>query len=261
MDLTSIIGLGVAIAFVIYGILSGGSLLTFYDLPSLYIVFGGSLGAVIISTPMGQLKNFHKMIRNAFVDKNFNSNEIIKQILDLSYTARKEGLLSLENKAEELTDPYFKKGILLAVDGMESQIIKDVLGAEIDALENRHKANRNMLDVAAVLFPAFGMIGTLIGLINMLKDLSSPDKIGPQMAIALVTTFYGTIISNLVIIPLSRKLKAKTEQEVMIKEIIIEGVVSIQSGENTRFVEQKLLSYLNPQQKEILLGGKSIDQK
>lgn len=250
MDFATIIGFVLCVFFIIFGITSSGQMKDFYDLNSIYITIGGSIGATVLSVPFRYLKNFPRVFRAAFTEPNDNLLDYIEKILELSYTARKEGLLALENKAEELKSPFFKKGVLLAVDGMESQIIRDVLGAEIDALEQRHKEGRSIFDVAAVLFPAFGMIGTLIGLINMLKVLNSPDTIGPQLAVALVTTFYGIIFSNAFCIPLSHKLKARTEREVAIMEVIIEGVVSIQAGENTRFLEQKLLSFVNPRDKK-----------
>lgn len=255
MAVTPVIGLVACLFFLFYGIFSGGSISSFYDLPSIYIVFGGTIGVVMLSTPPDILKNTGKLFKIAFSKKRIDPLETINLMVDLSYMARREGLLALENRAEEIEDPFLKKGLLLAVDGMESQIIRDILNSDIEAMEQRHKANRNIFDLASVIFPAFGMIGTLIGLIVMLKDLASPDKIGPQMAIALVTTFYGTVASNILCIPTSRALKAKTEQEVLVKEIMIEGIVAIQAGENTRFVEQKLLSFLDPKQRQAILGG------
>lgn len=255
MDLTSILGIAIGIAFTLYGILSAGSILNFFDLPSVYIVLGGTIGVVILSCPKENLKNFFKLLKITFSNKNEKPIETITHIVELSQLARKEGLLALENSADELDDLFFKKGLLLAVDGLESQMIRHVLEAEIDSLEQRHSDNRRLFDTASIIFPAFGMIGTLIGLINMLQDLTSPDSIGPQMAVALVTTFYGSVMSNLVCIPISKKLQAKTEQEILTKQLIIEGIISIQSGENTRLVEQKLLSFITPSQRKSVFGG------
>lgn len=262
MDLASWIGFLLCLLFTVGGILLSGSLLDYYDLSSIYITIGGSIGATILSAPIEHILNVPRVIRIAFSDSRSDAIYYINKMLELSHIARKEGLLALENKVEDLDDGFFKKGILLAVDGMESQIIRDILGAEIDALEQRHKEGRGILDTAAALFPAFGMIGTLIGLINMLKVLETPETIGPQMSVALITTFYGVIVANCVCLPLSRKLKAKTEQEVVVMEIVIEGVISIQAGENTRFLEQKLLSYLKPKdKKKVLKEGAKKNEK
>lgn len=252
MKRTAHIGLLIGVVFVIYGILTGGSLTNFFDLPSIYIVFGGTIGAVIMGSSPDSIRNFLRALKIAFSKRKDDGAEVIKKIVELSYIARKDGLLALENESEAITDDFFRKGVQLAVDGMASEVIKDVLYAEVDAMEQRHKENRALFDLGAAMAPAFGMIGTLIGLINMLQQLSSPEEIGPQMSIALVTTFYGSMLSNLFFIPVSQKLKAKTEEEIRLKEIIIEGVISIQSGENTRFTEQKLLSYVNPKEREAL---------
>ncbi|MDD3765733.1 MAG: MotA/TolQ/ExbB proton channel family protein [Eubacteriales bacterium] len=252
MKRTAYVGFIIGMVFTIYGIFNGGSMMNFYDVPSLYIVFGGTLGAVIMGSSPGSIKNFFKVLKIAFSARKEDGTEVITKIIELSLVARRDGLLALENESEALTDEFFKKGVQLAVDGMASEVIRDVMYAEIDAMEQRHKDNRSLFDLGANIAPAFGMIGTLIGLINMLQHLTSPEDIGPQMSIALVTTFYGSMLSNLFFIPISKKLKAKTDEEIKIREIIIEGVISIQSGENTRFTEQKLISYLTPKEREAL---------
>jgi chemotaxis protein MotA len=245
MDLTSIIGMLLAVGFTVYGILSSGSLLTFLDLPSVYITVGGTIGTLLITAKGKNAKNFFKLFAILFKETKLDNEEIINNLVEWSMKARKEGLLSLEDTIQSISDTFIQKGMMMIVDGAEPETIKNVLELKIKGIINRHKSNRAMLDAGAALAPAFGMIGTLIGLVNMLKTLDDPSTIGPQMAVALITTFYGSILANIVFIPTSKKLKAKTEEEVYQKEMIIEGLLSIQAGENPNTIREKMLSFLD----------------
>jgi len=257
MDFSSLLGFLLAVGFTIYGIFASGNMLNFWDLPSVYIVLGGTIGTIILSNSKEDLKNVFKTLKIAFSKKDMDPVRVINQILELSYIARKEGLLALEPKVDEIDDPFLRKGILLAIDGVDSEVIREVLEQEISSMEERHKFGRRIYDVGSVMSPAFGMLGTLIGLINMLKNMEDTSQIGPQMSVALVTTFYGSLLSNLIFIPISNKLNAKTSEEVLIKEIMIDGIISIQSGENTRFLEQRLYSYVNSS----LSSQKGVDER
>lgn len=245
MDLMSIYGIVLAIGFILFGILSSGQITTFVDIPSVLITIGGTIGALLLSSKGKNVKVLLKLFRIVFKENKFNNVELITNFIEWSTKARKEGLLSLENTVESISDPFIKKGMMMIVDGSEPDTIKGVLGLKIRGIIERHKENRNMFDTGAALAPAFGMIGTLIGLINMLKQLSDPSSIGPQMSIALITTLYGSFIANVVFMPMSKKLKAKTSEEVYQKEMIIEGLLGIQAGENPNNLKERMLSFLD----------------
>lgn len=245
MDLMSIYGIVLAIGFILFGILSSGKIMTFVDIPSLLITVGGTIGALLLSSKGKNIKGLLKLFRLVFKENKSNNVEIIMNFIEWSTKARKEGLLSLENTVESISDPFIKKGMMMIVDGSEPDTIRGVLGLKIRGIIERHKENRTMFDTGAALAPAFGMIGTLIGLVNMLKQLSDPSSIGPQMAVALITTFYGSFIANVIFMPMSKKLKAKTSEEVYQKEMIIEGLLGIQAGENPNNLKERMLSFLD----------------
>lgn len=245
MDLMSIIGMVLAVGFILFGILSSGKILTFVDIPSLLITVGGTVGALLLSSKGKNTKVLFKIFSLVFKENKSNNAELIMNFIEWSTKARKEGLLSLENTIESISDPFIKKGMMMIVDGSEPDTIKSVLGLKIRGISERHKENRAMFDTGAALAPAFGMIGTLIGLVNMLKQLSDPSSIGPQMAVALITTFYGSFIANVIFMPMSKKLKAKTSEELYQKEMIIEGLLGIQAGENPNNLKERMLSFLD----------------
>ncbi|NQD66040.1 flagellar motor protein MotP [Bacillus haikouensis] len=248
LDVLTPIGVVVGFLFVAFAIMSNAGLSgfgSFVDLPSIFIVIGGLIAAMLVSFSLKELKHLGKVMQESFRDESFDHHGLIRTFIVLSEKARREGLLSLEAEVEEIGDPFIRKGVLLAVDGIESDVITDIMNAEIIALEERHRKNRSLLDKAGEYAPAWGMIGTLIGLVLMLKNLNDPSSLGPNMAIALLTTLYGTLLANLVFIPMSSKLAMRTEKEVFMKQIIIEGVVGIQSGQNPRILEEKLKVFLS----------------
>lgn len=265
MDLASIIGLVMCIVIVIYGILVGQSgfdiLLNFYDLPSVFITIGGSLCCVLIMAPSvkGFLENLSSF---KFALRTLPSNEevTIRQIIDLSNVARKEGLLALEEAANSIDDEFLKKGVLLIVDGTDPELVRSILETELNCIEARHASKAQFWMDWSAMGPAWGMIGTLIGLVNMLKKLDDVNSIGPNMAVALITTFYGAIIANWLCIPVATKLKANSAQEIMIKEVMVEGLLSIQAGENPRVIEEKLKSFLSPARRAAMKeeGGENV---
>ncbi len=245
MDLMSILGMVLAVGFTLYGILSSGSILTFIDIPSVYITVGGTIGALLITTKTKNAKVLFKLFGLVFKENKSDNVEIISNMVEWSIRARKEGLLSLEDTIQNIPDSFIRKGMMMIVDGAEPDSIKAVLSLKIKGIITRHGNNRAMFDTGAALGPAFGMIGTLIGLVNMLKQLSDPSSIGPQMSIALITTFYGSLLANVIFMPMSKKLKSKTAEEVYQKEMIIEGLLSIQAGENPNTVKEKMLAFLD----------------
>lgn len=246
MDIATILGIGVGLFFVALGILADGDIMSYIDLASIYIVLGGSIAATFVAYPLNRVLEAVKIASKAFSDKVVESGEIIKKIIGLANTARKEGLLALEEAAEEIEDEFLRKGIMLIVDGTDPELVRNLLETELTFIEERHSEGQGIFETMGSLAPAFGMIGTLIGLINMLKRLDDPSAIGPSMAVALVTTFYGSLLANLIFIPMATKLKLRSREEILRKEIIVEGLLSIQAGENPRIIEEKLKVFLPP---------------
>lgn len=227
----------------------------FVDIPSVFITIGGALGAVLASSTMQGFLTGLKTIGLVFKTPNLDTIGTIKQIIDLSNVARKEGLLALEESANNLEEPFMKKGIMLIVDGADPELVRGILEAELINTDARHQANIGFWKQIGAMGPAWGMIGTLIGLVLMLKNLSDPDSIGPNMAVALITTFYGSVMANWISGPVSGKLAVFNDAEMQLKEIMIEGLLSIQAGENPRVIEEKLKSFLAPSAREGLTEG------
>lgn len=234
------------IGFVLWGIISSGDIGSFVDLPSILIVVGGTIGATLLAYPMDILASLGKVYQKAFLHKEVKVNEIIEEIIELANVARKEGLLSLEEFGAKIDDEFLQKGIMLIVDGTDPELVRNILETELIFLEERHQQGQGMLEAMGAYAPAFGMIGTLIGLINMLQSLDDPSTIGPQMSVALITTFYGSFLSNVFFLPLAQKLKIRSGSEVLVKELMIEGLLSIQAGENPRIIEEKLKTFIPP---------------
>lgn len=259
MDLATIGGLVIGFVFVFLGIVLGdqgfAALWNFWDPLSVVITFGGSFTSVLtMSKSLGDFFAGFKSFSKAIKKPNFDIPNTIRQIIALSNTARKEGLLALEESAANLDDPFLKKGILLIVDGTDPELVRNILETELTCTESRHKEKIGFWDNMASMGPAWGMIGTLIGLINMLKTLDDLDAVGPNMAVALVTTFYGSMLANWIASPIATKLKANSEMEIMMKEVMVEGLLSIQAGENPRVIEEKLKSFLLPVSRENLIS-------
>lgn len=223
---------------------------SFLDISSIFIVIGGLIASLLITFKREQMKLSIKVIREAFYKNDQQLPKLINLFVSLSERARREGILALENELDEVDDEFIRKGILLAVDGIEPEVINDIMHAEITAMEERHYQGRSILEKSGEYAPAWGMIGTLVGLVLMLSSLDDPSTLGPNMAIALLTTLYGTVLANLVFLPMANKLESKTEEEIFIKQIIIEGVIGVQSGQNPRILEEKLSAFLSGEVQE-----------
>ncbi len=254
MDIASIAGLVVCIGLVIWSILLGtsgfsGLVDSFYDTPSVLITFGGAFCCVLAANTLKDFvkgfKSFTLVLKTSSVDM----SEVITKIIDLSNVARKEGLLSLEEAAGELDDEFMKKGILLIVDGTDPELVRGIMETEIVSLDARHKKNIKFWEDVGSMGPAWGMIGTLIGLVNMLQNMDDPSSIGPAMSVALLTTLYGSLLANWLCAPVANKLKAKNDDEMTMKEIMIEVLLSIQAGENPRVIEEKRKSFMSPKER------------
>ena len=248
MDLMSLLGFIFAVVLMVFGIIFNAdtgellfaNLANFYDAPSIIIVVGGVVTALMISFPVSCFTKILKHMRIIFFPTKYNPKEYIAQIVELATEARINGLLSLESKLEETKDVFLKNSMMLVVDAVDPEKVKGLLETELDYLDGRHAQDRAFYDKASAYAPAFGMIGTLIGLINLLKELDDPSKVAPAMALALITTFYGTLLSNVIFTPISNKLRVRHDEEYLCKMIIAEGVQSIQAGNNPRFIEEKL---------------------
>ena len=250
MDIATIIGLISGFGLVIIAILMGGAPAIFINAPSALIVFGGTIAATLINFPLSDVLSTMNTFKNALIYKEVQAEGIIERLVSFATIARREGILALESHAADAGDEFLTKSIQLAIDGTPPELIKDILTTELAFTESRHAAGQSILMAMGSSAPAFGMIGTLIGLVTMLTTLDDPSKIGGGMAVALLTTLYGALIANIVCLPAAGKLKVRTANELLVKEIIIEGILSIQSGDNPRIVEQKLKSFLSPAARE-----------
>lgn len=255
MDLGTILGLGVGAAMIVMSILtSGGNILMYVNIPSALMVLGGSFSAMLVANPMSRMlgiMNYLKLVLNM---PNYEEERIISSLVNFSEKARREGLLALEDDLEEVEDDFMRKGIQLVVDGTDPEIIKSVLYNELNQLQERHDTGIKIFDDWGKIAPAFGMIGTLAGLIAMLANIEDQSSIGSGMSLALITTMYGAIFANLALIPMKSKLEDRDKMETLVREIIIEGILSIQSGDNPRILEQKLTSFLPPARREAVLA-------
>lgn len=262
MDLATLGGLGAGVFVIIVSIIIAagpGALFSFINIPSVFITIGGSFCAVMISNPLSKTLGMMKILMNAVRVRPLEEGRIISMIVTFSEKARREGLLALEDDLDELEDDFLRKGIQLVVDGTDPEIIRNIMETELNNMSARHAMGIKLFEDWSVLAPAFGMLGTLIGLILMLSNIEDKSAIGPGMAVALITTFYGAILGYLVFLPIANKLTYVNNQETLIREIMIEGTLSIQSGDNPRIVKEKLVSFLPPAiraQVEEETGGK-----
>jgi chemotaxis protein MotA len=252
MDIATFLGVVSGFGLVIMAIKMGGGLIWFWNAPSAMIVIGGTVAITLINYPLSDVLSVMNVLKNAFLYKIPLPTAIIPDIVDLAKVARREGILALEKKVKTMNEPFMSKGVELAVDGMEPDAIRGILENELIFTEDRHKKGAEIFTVMGAFAPAMGMIGTLIGLVQMLMNMSDPKSIGPAMAVALITTFYGSVMANLIFLPVAGKLKVRREGEAKYKQLIVEGISSIQIGDNPRVVEQKLHTYLSPAERSLL---------
>ncbi len=260
MDISTIIGLVGGSALILWGMSQGGSGLSlFVNYPSMAIVIGGGTAAVMVCFPLRQVVGAVKVAKNAFMPSTRESSEIVNTIVSFAEKARREGLLTLEEDASQLDNVFLRKAIQLVVDGTDPELVRDILEIELSFLEDRHKLGKDIFEQLGTFLPAFGMIGTLIGLIAMLARLDDPSSIGSGMAVALITTFYGALLANFVALPISKKLSVRSQEEVLIRQVIVEGVLAIQNGENPRIVSEKLKAFFPPSLRKV--GKSDEDEK
>ncbi len=257
LDIATILGIIISFALVVYGIIGGdqgvSAIYNFIDMPSVYITIGGTFATMLtMSKSIPDFILSMKTFSLAFKKSKYDISQTINQIITLSNTARKEGLLALEESANNIDEEFLKKGILLIVDGTDPELVRSIMETELDCAASRHKSRIEFWENVASMGPAWGMIGTLLGLVNMLKMLDDAAAIGPNMAIALITTLYGSLLANWLATPVANKLKVNDGLEVMMKEVMVEGILSIQAGENPRVIEEKLKSFLDATQRKSL---------
>jgi chemotaxis protein MotA len=255
MDIATIIGFIVGIVCILSSIYMGGSLWAYLDWPSFLIVGGGVLASTLIMFPMRTVIGSIQVAIKAFREDIWNLDDIIGQMVHLSRLARANGILALEDAEKQVLNPFLRKGIQLAVDGNEEELIRFIMATDVSFTQQRHTVGKNVFKQMGAMAPAFGMIGTLIGLVKMLQSMSDPAGIGPAMAIALLTTFYGALLANLVFLPIANKLDFRSKEEVLAKQVVIEGIISIMQGANPKVLKDKLESFVPPSMRKGKPGG------
>jgi chemotaxis protein MotA len=250
MDLASLIGVVLGLVLVLVAIMMGGPLSIFWDSPSVMIVFGGTIASILTCFKLSAVLSVMGVVKKVLLYPLPTPTEEIERIVSFSNLARKEGLLALEEKLEELDDEFMKKGLRLIIDGFPGPTVREILEIDLVNLMGRHAQGKSILETMGSMAPAFGMIGTLIGLVQMLQNMSDPSSIGAGMAVALLTTFYGAFTANLFYIPFATKLDNRSKEEVALKGLMVEGIIAIQAGDKPALVKEKLKSFLSPKERE-----------
>jgi len=244
MDIATIIGLIAGTVLLLWAILGKSDLDAFLDGGSVAIVIGGSVAATLVAFPLKSLLGMPKVVKMCFFAKASSAQELIADMVRFAELARRDGILALENVSKDIKDPFLVAGIQMAVDGTDPELIESIMMNDLETIEGRHADGKAILDTIGRYGPAFGMIGTLVGLVIMLQSMDDPSAIGPAMAVALLTTLYGAVLANLVALPMADKLALRSREEILHKLIMMKGVMAIQSGDNPRIVEQKLKTFL-----------------
>jgi chemotaxis protein MotA len=261
-DLMSAIGIVVGGALVVFAVVSEGDLRAFWNPSGIMITVGGSFGALMVSFRLDEIKTVLQVTRKVFVRQDESLLDLHSRFVELAQKARREGLLVLEDELDQIEDPFFRNGLQMVIDGFEPDNIRNIMNAELSSLEGRHELGQSLYRTWGALAPSFGMIGTLIGLVLMLSRLDDPSAIGPGMAVALLTTLYGSLLANLVFLPMAGKLAIYSQEEIRMKEIIIEALLALQSGINPRLLQEQIKSYFSPAEKMLLeqAGKRSGDE-
>lgn len=259
-DSMTLMGLAVGLGLVLLGIRLEGELGAFWNLSGLLITVGGSFGAVMVNFRSSEIKTVLQVTKQAFIRRDQSVVELSKKFVYLAEKARREGLLVLDDELPEIEDPFLRNGLQMVIDGFEPETIRRILTSQLESIEDRHEMGQSLFRTWGGLAPAFGMIGTLIGLVMMLGRLENPNAIGPGMAVALLTTFYGVLLANLVLIPLAGKLSIYSREESNRREITIEALLSLQSGINPRLMEEHLKAYFSPDERKLLAEAEQLDE-
>ncbi|MCY0875111.1 MAG: flagellar motor protein [Firmicutes bacterium] len=258
MDITTILGLVVGFASLLSAfVLEGGSPMALFGISAGMIVFGGTIGAVMVSFPSSQFKNVVPLFRTAFTNKKEDPLQVIEDLVSLANLARREGILSLEERVDKFNDPFFQNGVRLIVDGVDPELARSIMETELSYIEARHETNASIFEAAGGYAPTMGIIGTVMGLIHVLSNLTDIGKLGPLIATAFIATLYGVGSANILWLPIANKLKTKSKAEMLVRELILEGILSIQAGENPTILGQKLRVFLASGDRERKVGAGS----
>ena len=255
MDKGTLIGIVAGMGVVITSMLMGGGVTAFIDIPSLMIVLGGTIAATLVNFPMGDVIGAMKITQKVIKEETIPLSKYIDQIVDISKKARTNGLLAIEEDLNNVDDDFLKVTLQHVVNGTEAEDLNNIMDADLALMAQRHKIGQRMYSAMGTYAPAFGMIGTLIGLIQMLQHLDDPASVGPGMAMAMITTFYGALFANLFFLPMAGKLKQRSEQEIQFKEMLLMGVMAIQAEESPRVIQSKLVTYLTPEERKTMAGA------
>lgn len=250
MDVTTLIGLIIGFAGLIGGyMLDGGHLSALYIPSAVLIVFGGTIGAVIVSFPASQLKGIGSALGMAFRKRSQESLQIIDEIVDMATIARREGVLALEQRAQENKNPFLHEGLLMVVDGTDPELTRQILELEMDSVEKHHEGYAKMFEAAGGYSPTMGIIGTVLGLIHVLGSLDNPESLAPAIAVAFTATLYGVFSANVIYLPIATKIKVRSQEQIEEMELMLEGVLALQAGENPQLIRKKLLSFVHSKSK------------
>ena len=252
MDIASFIGIFGGIAVVMFGAFMGSSLGGLIDVPSMFITIGGSYMCLFLTYPLSYVIGIFKVMGKVFKIADYKEKEMVQKLVALSEKSRRTGLLALEEEIQDFEDDFLRTGLRNVIDGIDGAAIRVSMENELTQMEERHNKWISLVNAWATLAPGFGMLGTVIGLIGMLLNIEDKSSLGPNMAVALVTTFYGSMMSNWMLIPIASKLAYQNNLEVRSKEMIIEGILGIQSGDHPRILAQRLLTYLDPKDRKVL---------
>lgn len=246
MDITTIGGIVLGFTAMVLGILfEGGQLGSYVGLSAAVIIFGGTIGATVASFPMSVVSNVPRLLITAFTNQTYDIPQVIKQLVSFSERARREGILCLESELVNVKDEFLRYGLQLVIDGTDPELVRDTLQTKIAFTGERHHQGAQIFEAAGGYAPTIGIIGTVLGLINVLSNLADPSELGHAIALAFIATLYGVGSANLIWLPIGTKLKQKHKSEQILKEIMLEGVLCLQSGDNPRIVEQKLKAFLS----------------
>jgi chemotaxis protein MotA len=254
MDITTVLGIAVGSGLILAAMQLGGGFTLYLDLPSMFIVIGGTLAATLINFPLQQVLSVMRVVPKLLKTHEEHLLDLIQQFIELAAAVRKDGYLVLENAAQHVTNPYMKRGLLLVADVVDAEALHGILQLQNLAIQQRHKVGQEIFKALGKWAPAFGMVGTLIGLVAMLSKMNEPKNLGTGMAVALLTTFYGALFANLFALPMAAKLKQRTEQELLLNLVITEGLKGLQMGLHPRLLEEKLKAFLVTSQQHVQLG-------
>ncbi|ULQ59796.1 motility protein A [Brucepastera parasyntrophica] len=252
MDIASFIGVVGGLGVVFFGAFMGGSLNGLIDIPSVFITVGGSYMCLFLTYPLSYVIGIFSVMGRVFKTYDYGEKTLVQRLVAFSEKARREGILALEEEIQDLDDEFMRNGLRLVVDGTDGEIIRTLMENELSQMEARHMTWISVVNAWATLGPGFGMLGTVIGLIGMLNNLEDKSSLGPNMAVALVTTLYGSLLQNWLFVPIAGKLGYQNSLEVKSKEMVIEGVLTIQAGDNPRILAQKMLTYLSPKDRKVI---------